>query len=189
MATAVLIDYLLLTKNDTSACVTRSKVQHAREKHRNTVNSLGDEPIKCIYIDGRKDETNKKSKDESGIMRYHTEKEVHQVLTKEPDGTYITHVSPSSGTAPCITDSIYEAMVQFGAHETLEVLGSDTTNTMSGVHRFIELRLNRNLFRVFCNLHTNELPLRHLFIQFDGKTSGKDSWTGPIGKTQKKFNH
>ena len=36
--------------------------------------------------------------------------------------------------------------------------------------------------RVICALHTNELPLRHLFEANDGKISGKASWTGPIGK-------
>ena len=29
---------------------------------------------------------------------------------------------------------------------------------------------------------SNELPLRHLFEAIDGKTSGKESWTGPLGK-------
>jgi len=31
-------------------------------------------------------------------------------------------------------------------------------------------------------LHTNELPLRHLFQQLDGGTSGATTFTGPIGK-------
>ena len=31
-------------------------------------------------------------------------------------------------------------------------------------------------------LHANELPLRHLFSNLDGKTSGPRCFTGPIGK-------
>ena len=31
-------------------------------------------------------------------------------------------------------------------------------------------------------LNANELPLRHLFSNLDGKTSGPRSFTGPIGK-------
>lgn len=35
---------------------------------------------------------------------------------------------------------------------------------------------------IICLLHTNELPLRHLFSKLDGGTSGPRSFTGPIGK-------
>ena len=33
-----------------------------------------------------------------------------------------------------------------------------------------------------CNIHTNELPLRHLITTLDGKSSSKDGFSGPIGK-------
>ena len=33
-----------------------------------------------------------------------------------------------------------------------------------------------------CLLHTNELPLRHVFAALDGATSGPDIFAGPIGK-------
>ena len=36
-----------------------------------------------------------------------------------------------------------------------------------------------------CQLHANELPLRHLFAELDGVTSGPNSCTGPIGKLVK----
>ena len=32
-----------------------------------------------------------------------------------------------------------------------------------------------------CLLHTNELPLRHFFTNLDGKTRGKDSFSGTYG--------
>ena len=35
---------------------------------------------------------------------------------------------------------------------------------------------------VFLTPPSNELPLRHLFEAIDGNTSGKESWTGPLGK-------
>ena len=31
-------------------------------------------------------------------------------------------------------------------------------------------------------IHINELPLRHLIIQIDGKYIPKQGWTGPLGK-------
>lgn len=33
-----------------------------------------------------------------------------------------------------------------------------------------------------CQLHANELPLRHLLHKLDGKTSDPTTFTGPIGK-------
>ena len=132
LITAALIAYGIVTKDDTSACVTRCKIRHAVEKYRKTVDILGDEEIKAIYLDGRKDETKQKSKDESGTIRYKTSKEEHYVLTSEPEGTYITHVVVSDGKAITITEAVYSAICDFEALESVEVLGSDTTNTMSG---------------------------------------------------------
>jgi hypothetical protein len=46
----------------------------------------------------------------------------------------------------------------------------------------VELKLNKPLQRLVCQLHANELPLRHLVEKLDGKTSGPRGFTGPIGK-------
>ena len=101
----------------------------------------------------------------------------------------MTHVAPINGTAKVVSDCVCDVMDTMGATETVEVIGSDTTNTMSGTdggaQHFIESRLSRNLFRVLCLLHTNDLPLRKLFIRLDGKTSGKDSSKEPIRRTLK----
>ena len=35
---------------------------------------------------------------------------------------------------------------------------------------------------IICQLHTNELPLRHLIIELDGATASGDKFTGPLGK-------
>ena len=164
-------------------------VRTARAKARRTANILGDKPITAVYFDGKKDDTCMKAKDDSGVMRYTKGKEEHYVLTSEPDGTYMTHVAPINGTAKVVSDCVCDVMDTMGATETVEVIGSDTTNTMSGTdggaQHFIESRLSRNLFRVLCLLHTNDLPLRKLFIRLDGKTSGKDSSKEPIRRTLK----
>ena len=69
---------------------------------------------------------------------------------------------------------------------SLEVIGSDTTAEMSG-HKggmlyHVEVLLGRRLFRVFCCLHINELPWRHIVEQLDGPTSSKSGWQGSVGK-------
>ena len=71
---------------------------------------------------------------------------------------------------------ILEFLSENGMEDNLEILGCDSTRVNSGrtngVMKQIENSLNRNLMRVLCALHTNELPLRHLFEAVDGKTSG-----------------
>ncbi|ESO04063.1 hypothetical protein HELRODRAFT_173137 [Helobdella robusta] len=39
-----------------------------------------------------------------------------------------------------------------------------------------------NLVWLVCDLHTNELPLRHLIHELDGQTLSNNRWSGPIGK-------
>ena len=40
-----------------------------------------------------------------------------------------------------------------------------------------------NIQWLVCQLHTNELPLRHLISVKDGKSKGPNSFSGPIGKS------
>lgn len=189
LATATLIDYGLITKEDSTNVISRMKVRRARHNYRKNLNLSNDNTLTAVYFDGRKDNTLNKYFDESNIIRYKTIKEEHYVLTSEPDGTYITHFTTNSSNAHDISEGIVNYLQTSGNEQTIQVIGSDSTNTMSGyiggVHHFIEIILNRNLFRVFCALHINELPLRHLFINLDGKTSGHDSFSGTIGKTLK----
>lgn len=51
----------------------------------------------------------------------------------------------------------------------------------SGVFTELENILKRPLQRVVCMLHHVELPLRALFHKIDGKRSGPESFTGPLG--------
>ena len=95
--TAFLIDLKIVTKNNTSAVITRKMVRAARIKYRSSVKVLSDEPIKAVYCDGKKDDTCTKTEDESGTVRYSKIKEEHVVLTSEPDGTYTTHKKKKKG--------------------------------------------------------------------------------------------
>ncbi|GBM55603.1 hypothetical protein AVEN_42333-1 [Araneus ventricosus] len=52
-----------------------------------------------------------------------------------------------------------------------------------GIIRNTELILNRPLHWLVCQLHANELPLRHLFAHVDGTTTGPRSLTGEIRKS------
>ena len=61
----------------------------------------------------------------------------------------------------------------------------DSTRVNAGVNNgvfcLVELELGFPVQHVVCLLHLNELPLRHLFCNIDGVTSGPDSFKGHIG--------
>ena len=73
---------------------------------------------------------------------------------------------------------------------SLVAIGCDGTNVntgmKNGVIKRIEDALGRPVHWFVCMLHSNELPLRHLFNSLNGKTSGPRSFTGPIGKELQK---
>ena len=57
---------------------------------------------------------------------------------------------------------------------------------MTGKHHgsiaTLEELLQRPLQWAICLLHTNQLPLRHVFKHLDGVSASPDSFSGPIGK-------
>ena len=60
---------------------------------------------------------------------------------------------------------------------------------LGGVIRLLEVKIGRPLHYAICQLHGNELPLRHLFSKLDGSTSGPNSFSGPIGNAIKNNVH
>src|ERR1051325_8567188 len=114
-------------------------------------------------------------------------KEEHYVLVSEPGGKYIAHVSPKSGKSKDRADSILFRLNEMGLHSNIRVVGCDSTNGNTGVRggaiQYLEKAMGRPLQWFICLLHTNELPLRHLFQELDGSTSGGNTFVGPIGKS------
>ena len=56
------------------------------------------------------------------------------------------------------------------------------TGKFNGCIRNLEELLNKPLQWAICLLHTNELPLRHVFTMLDGTTNSPVAFAGPIGK-------
>ena len=156
--------------------------------------------IKGIFFDGRKDRTKTMEFDEK-TMRYHQTitKENHISVTSEPDGKYRFHFTPGPSDdkrnkpAKVIAHELHSWMVENGVDATVEVLGGDSTNEMTGWSGgsivWVEVLLGRKCFWVVCQIHTNELPLRHLITKLDGKSSSKDGFSGPIGKKLSEVNN
>ena len=68
----------------------------------------------------------------------------------------------------------------------LKAVGADGDRVNIGVHngciRLLELKFLKPLHWFICQLHCNELELRHLFERIDGKTSGPNYFKGVIEK-------
>ena len=76
--------------------------------------------------------------------------------------------------------------LRYESLDKLVAIGCDGTNVKSGrvrgTIRLMEEELQKPLQWHVCQLHVNELPLRHLLIHIDGATSGPRAFTGKIGK-------
>jgi len=97
-----------------------------------------------------------------------------------------THVSPQDGRGITIANEVYDAIKGTELSDTLKVVGTDGTASMTGSKagfiRCLEEKLWRPLQWVVCLLDCNKLPLRHVLLVLDGTTKSPDSFSGPVGK-------
>ena len=156
--------------------IDRNKIRRERTSLRLEYKNTGCR-ISGLYFDGRKDQTLKLEGNRQTVVS-----EEHISILSEPGSGYVDHVTPSSGSAKSIADSLLDSI----DCTNLVCIGSDSTNVNTGfnngVIRRIEIELGRPLHWSICLLHLNELPLRHLFISLDGAMTGPHSFNGPIGK-------
>ncbi|KAL4104290.1 hypothetical protein QTP88_019593 [Uroleucon formosanum] len=186
IASAILQDVGIIKTDDKQHVIDRMKIRRERHKKRQDLKIQTDRQPKSLYFDGRKDHTfiNQKTDD-----KYYCNKitEEHIKLIREPGSRFMGHCTPVNGTAISIKNSIISYLKTNDiCTSKLSVIGCDGTvvNTGSegGVIRLIEEQLNKPLQWVICQLHANELPLRHLFQHLDGKTSGPHGFSGALGK-------
>lgn len=188
IASAVLQDFGVVTAEDSSEVIDRSKIRRERLKYREMLReetSSSRTDLLGIYFDGRKDKT-LSYEIVDGTAHRRVIVEEHVSLVQEPGSNYIGHITPGSGSA----SSIQTAIVSFLQTNNIDIqhllaVGCDgtavNTGKKGGVIRLLEEHIKRPLQYFVCLLHANELPLRHLFEHIDGKTSGPRSFTGPIG--------
>ena len=88
-------------------------------------------------------------------------------------------------TALTVAFLIYNWMKAHGVDKTLQFLSGDSTNSNTGwkggIIAWLKKLLGKKVTWLICQLHCNELGLRHLFTELDGKTSSKTGWSGPLG--------
>ena len=148
------------------------------------------EKIIGMGYDGRRDkQTRAMVADSTGKMKMRMITEEHEAVTEEPSGRYLTHFvpeTPDSSEKPAlkVAQGLLGILEQHNSTQSIQFLGGDSTamNTgwKGGSHALLERLLGRRLYWGICNLHTNELPLRHLIAAFDGPTSSDKGFTGPV---------
>jgi len=199
IATAAWIDSDLITDEDKHLIIDHNKVKRAQLK---LVQELDDKfeseirdhsnDISCLLFDGRRDDTKVMLEiDGSSKMFPGMVKEEHYTVCSEPGGKYLWHFVPMKDTgstkpAEVIANHIVNWLKERNIDDNLQAVQCDSTNTntgrQGGVMPWIERKLGRKLIWLVCDLHTNELPLRHLIKELDGPTLSNNKWSGPIGK-------
>lgn len=188
IASAVLKDIGLVTTEESSKIIDRSKVRRERKRTRNTLRSqLKQEEVflQAIYFDGRKDNTLVQRLIGNKNHRT-TVSEEHIVIVSEPGSKYFGHITVPCGTAAAIFENMIIFLQQQMDLTNLAAIGCDGTATNTGIHngviRKLEIHIGRPLQWFVCMLHANELPLRHLMRHLDGATTGPSGFSGEIGK-------
>ena len=160
-----------------------------REKQK-IVNRNG---IFCMGSDGKR---NKKTRvkevqiiNNKEVEKFTRKTQEHIVYTSEPGGEYLDHseIEEGKGTGKDLSEDFFEILVENNSVDTLEAVLCDGTNVnvgnRTGMICYLERKLQRKLLWLICQLHGNELPLRHVFDSLDGGmgTSGPNSFKGPMG--------
>jgi hypothetical protein len=189
IASAVLQDVGIINEEDTNLVVDRSKVRRERTKMRTELQKSDTEPVIGLYFDGRKDQTITQEKKGDKFYR-RVVSESHYSLVAEPNSIYLGHVTALSGKSDRITNDILNYLTENSVDLTrMCIIGCDgtvvNTGPKGGIIRLIEINQRKPMHWFICQLHSNELPLRHLVTHLDGETTGPSDFSGPIGKQLK----
>ena len=186
LVSATLQDVGLVSEENMTMVVDRSKVRRERSKVRCRLQMKCSSQLCGLYFDGRKDKTRQQIK--KGTKFYSkTVSEEHICLVQEPGSVYMGHLTPQSSEAKSTANGIFEFLKKHSIEtDHLVAVGCDGTNVNTGVNRgvirLLEEHFQRPLQWFVCLLHTNELPLRHIIQKLDGGTTGPKAFTGPIGR-------
>lgn len=116
------------------------------------------------------------------------EKVHHLTITIESGpsaGTYLTHGILDSGTGAATALKLYEVLKCYNSVDSIEALVCDNTSVntgaVGGAVAHLEKIVKKKLHKIGCCLHLNELPLRKIITDLDGKSSCGNKLSGPIG--------
>ena len=199
MATALLRDIGIVTAEDVSKVVDRSKIRRMRKKRQKEAKKRRREEAKhgvqCLGLDGEKDKKTRvmveRKVGEVMEERQGTATVDHYTFVEEPGGRFLDFISVEQGnaTGKGLGREVTDLVRSYNSEETLIAVCTDGTNVntgwKTGAIAELERNLEKPLQRLICLLHANELGLRHVYDLLDGGfgTSGPNSFKGEIGQT------
>lgn len=175
--------------------IDKSKLKRAQKRTFDAINANSINFGGGLYYDSRKDETIMHTKKcrVNGTNKFYrsTERQEHYSLVSQPNDLFMGFVNTKDGTAEVGSKAILKFIIEKNITDDIDALGSDGANTnvggVGGINHFIEVALKRPLHWFICLLHANELPLKALILKLDGRTTGYNSFSGPIGKAIEKI--
>ena len=197
IATAVLIDYGIVTESKKSQIVTEYKIFCEKVRVANSIDTKYRQEvsqIKVIGVDSKKDKNSlvyvMKYKSNGDPFFYRTTKDEHHLtFTCENDpfsGNYLTHTIIENGKGSTMASATLNVLSEYDSIKSLEAIVLDNTSSNTGVDNGLVVKLekllNRSIHLVGCLLHQGELPLRHVISEIDGKTNDPKKYKGPIGE-------
>ena len=144
VANATLLDYGVITEDNTDKVIDAMKVQRAKDslhKELQEKAAIGytKDNIECLLFDGKKDWTLVYQEVEGSDEAYPgVIKEEHYSVVKEPGGQYLFHFTPDEDdkdhtAAEKIAIALVDWMKKYGIDKTLKFIGGDSTNVNSGI--------------------------------------------------------
>ena len=191
IANAALTDAGVISADNQINVIDKNKLRREVDKYREERKVADHESLvqaqgEAYYFDGKKDSTLFVGRDENGKQYNYYKEEEHISMSSEPGGKYVTHLTPAGGSGAEIAKSVVDYLTEQGVADSWKIIGGDSTGVNTGVNIgcfvLIEDLLDRRLFRAVCQLHLNELPWRHVFVDIDGPTDSKNTFKGVIGK-------
>ena len=118
-----------------------------------------EKPRRCLFFDGKTDETLVKGVDENGRKFRGTHLEEHVTLVGQPGDVFYGHIAPIKKDAKTISDGIWEFAEDHDLDEELDIIGGDSCvvnmGHKSGIIRNIEEKKKHRCQIIVCKLHTN----------------------------------
>ena len=155
--------------------------------------------LSSLLFDGRMDETKVMLEVEAINRKFPgLIKEEHYTVCSEPGGRFLFHFTPEAEVegkkhAEIIADNILCWLLERGLENSLQAICGDSTSVNTGwkggVMNYLYKKLGRRLVWLVCDLHTCELPLRHLIQELDGPTKSHNKWSGPLGNMLDEATH
>ena len=199
----MLVDYGIVTENDSVNLIGPSKVKRGRVRHgKKQASEHADKELPHgLYTDGKRAPTLVRQIWDTTVavpggrgrganrvitsMSNQMKIEDHFPVVGEPGGQYITHVTPADGTGRTLPQELAAAIRERGMQ--VKVVGMDGCFTNTGVNngaiKLLEVEIGGTVQWVICGLHLNELLWWHILSDTDGVTKGPEKLSGPIGST------